>query len=133
LIRGKLQDALNIEADHIIAMIDARRMEAYCTTYSTKEKDYSASMPVVFEEGSFQHLERHSESIAVCGNGAEKWCDFIRSKTYTLLSKKTSALFMGELAFEKFESGEFDDLARVSPEYIKPPNITLSKKKFGLL
>lgn len=133
LIRGNKSDALHIKADYIISMVDARRMEAYCTTYSIADNQYSEAIPVVFDKDSFDEIARQGGKIAVCGNGAKKWCDFIENEKYVLLSQKTSATYMGELAFEKFESGEFEDLARVSPEYIKPPNITLSKKKFGLL
>lgn len=131
LIRGQLAAAEVLGASHVIAMIDARRMEAYCTIYQIANKSYTLPTPVIFGKDSFHELAGAS-SIGVCGNGSEKWCRFIQSPLYYQLAKKTSASFMGEIVYERFIQGSFDDLARVSPEYIKPPNITLSKKNFGI-
>ena len=132
LIHGQVPEAMEKGASHIIAMIDARRMEAYCTIYDIDGLSYSIPTPVIFDKNSFRELA-HVPTIAVCGNGSKKWCDFIEDARYISLATSTSATFMGALALERISKGSFDDIARVSPEYIKPPNITLSKKNLGLL
>lgn len=132
LIYGQLKEAHKIGASHIIAMIDARRMEAYCTIYDISSLTLSVPTPVIFDQDSFEELRPYN-TIAVCGNGAKKWCEFIDDGRFVPLATATSATFMGEIALERFSRGSFDDVARVSPEYIKPPNITLSKKNLGLL
>ena len=128
LLDGVLEKANEHHCSHSIAMIDARRMEAYCTTCQIDSAETSECQPVIFTESSFAVLEKTSRPIGVCGTGAAKWLNFRNSAQYVLLSPRTDARFMGRLALRRFEEKIFDDLAYTIPHYIKPPNITTPKK-----
>lgn len=128
LLDGTLEKAKEHHCSHSIAMIDARRMEAYCTTYHIDSAETSECKPVVFTESSFEALEKTPQPVAICGSGAAKWQNFRQSSRYILLSTRTDARFMGRLALRRFEEKIFDDLAYTIPHYIKPPNITNPKK-----
>lgn len=133
LIDGNLEKAKNLNCHHLIAMIDARRMEAYCTVFNTEGPVPLECKPVIFEKDSFSAVETISGHIGICGNGALKWKNFRDSDRYKILSESTDARFMGRLALRRFEEKTFDNLAYTTPLYIKPPNITNSKKnRWGL-
>lgn len=128
LIDGNLHEAKELNCHYLIAMIDARRMEAYCTLYNAESYLPGECKPVIFEKNSFETIENISGDIGICGNGALKWKTFRDSDRYKLMSERTDARFMGRLATRRFEENKFDDLAYTIPFYIKPPNITNPKK-----
>jgi tRNA threonylcarbamoyladenosine biosynthesis protein TsaB len=129
LISGQIQTAVAQHCTCIIGMIDARRMEAYTTVYDVKKHTYTDSTPTLLDENPFTELETKHSRIALCGNGAEKFYQICQKDIYILLDVKTTSRWMGALAFERFTSRSFDDVAYITPVYIKPPNITESKKK----
>lgn len=128
LIDGNLDNAREWHCQHVIAMIDARRMEAYCTLHTIESSKTGESQPVIFKKDSFNSLETETGYIGICGNGALKWQSFRDSDRYKVLSERTDARFMGRLATSRFKENRFDDLAYTIPHYIKPPNITNPKK-----
>jgi tRNA threonylcarbamoyladenosine biosynthesis protein TsaB len=106
------------EADFLCPMIDARRMEVFTAVYS---KDLEVVMPpcnMILDENSYQTLLKKN-TICFFGNGSEK---FFRAFPHDQASFKKiffSAADMAKLAFKKFESGDFEDLAYCEPFYGK--------------
>ncbi|MBK8623561.1 MAG: tRNA (adenosine(37)-N6)-threonylcarbamoyltransferase complex dimerization subunit type 1 TsaB [Saprospiraceae bacterium] len=129
LIRGQIPSAERNNCTCIIGMIDARRMEAYTTVFDIKQQIFTESIPTILDDHPFTELENNHPHIALCGNGAKKYYELCLKNRYVLLEEKTTARWMGVLAQERFTARSFDDVAYTTPIYIKPPNITESKKK----
>ena len=110
-----------------VPMIDARRMEVYYTIYDYKLRPLVDTDNLVLTPDVFHELD--SESVIYCGDGAHKMSELLRSEGHQIISSHPRAENMAALAFAKFEKEEFEDLAYFVPFYLKPPNITKSKKK----
>ncbi len=110
-----------------VPMIDARRMEVYYTIYDHKLRPLVDTDNLVLTPDVFHDL--HSESVIYCGDGAHKMSDLLVSDLHQIINSQPRAENMAAMAFAKFEKEEFEDLAYFVPFYLKPPNITKSKKK----
>ena len=110
-------------------MIDARRMEAYFNLYDGKGNSLSEPMAKVIDSQSFDGYFKNGKTIVFCGNGAEKFGNTILNEYAIFHPLECSALFMPELSIVHFQDEIFEDVAYFSPLYLKPPNITISKKR----
>ena len=111
--------------DLVIPLIDARRSEVYYNIYN---KDFSPQIEttnLVLELNSFQNLK--AQNLILTGNGALKAQEII-SIDHQSYPSEASAEYMAPLSYEKFKVQDFENLAYFSPFYLKPPNITKSKK-----
>lgn len=99
-------------------MIDARRMEVYCTVI---DSNAFVRMPVeakVVDEHSF--LEFAAEPMVFFGNGAMKCATVVKHPDASFLDQvNPSAVILGEIASRKFGMNEFEDLALFEPFYLK--------------
>ncbi len=108
--------------NHILycPMIDARRMEVYCTIFDEKIKQIRETRAEIINENSFiQYLERNK--IVFAGDGALK-CRSLFDKhpnAVFLENFKTSSKFMITLSEEKFSQKKFENLAYFEPYYLK--------------
>ena len=100
-------------------MIDARRMEVYTALYNLRgEKIEDVNARIIREDTFSKYLEQHQ--IMFFGNGSTK-CKTILNHPNALFNGplKNSARFMLELAENKFNSEEFEDVAYFEPFYLK--------------
>lgn len=118
-----------------IPMIDARRNEVWTGIYDARLQPVSPAQPLVLENNSFVDYVKAYISInnytmpIVSGNGAHKLLTVTFYENTVLISiKKCSARYLSFLAHEKFQVADFQDIAYFEPLYMKPPNITMSKK-----
>jgi tRNA threonylcarbamoyladenosine biosynthesis protein TsaB len=115
-----------LEEEVAIGIIDARRMDAYVYI-----KKYGLNFPSTFktiDEDFFRELNAHS---LVLGGDATSKCIQILEKLaipFKILTTKSSATLMIGLALEAFHKNNFSNHLILEPNYIKDPNITLSKK-----
>lgn len=109
--------ALNVEKNAVlIPMIDARRVEVFCSVHQSGRRIKDVHSRVLDEE-PFHEIE--AEKVYYFGDGANKAQDYLnRSWTY-LLEPKTSAQNLIPLAWEKFRKKEFEDVAYFEPSYHK--------------
>jgi tRNA threonylcarbamoyladenosine biosynthesis protein TsaB len=110
-------------------MLDARRMEVYHAIYDSQLNEIQKPTPLIFEE---EVLNDYSgQKLLYFGDGAEKGIEFLNDPKHQFIDDvKTSALGMGELAFEKFQKNDFEDVAYFEPFYLKDVRVTVSKKKY---
>ncbi|MFT4032337.1 MAG: tRNA (adenosine(37)-N6)-threonylcarbamoyltransferase complex dimerization subunit type 1 TsaB [Siphonobacter sp.] len=117
--------------DHLLCpMIDARRMEVYCSIYEAQTlqliQDTKAE---IVTEASFTELYR---PIVFFGDGAAK-CKGILSKLTGAIFPDTeiypSAKTIGLLATEAAKQQQFEDLATFEPYYLKEFIGTIPKTK----
>ena len=110
---------------HIIPMIDARRDEVYYKVMDDKGTEIEKTSFKVLDRQSFIHYSE--DNVLVCGNGASK-AKKLMTNSFEYYPSKACARHMGQLSYAKFEQNSFEDIAYYSPNYLKPPNITQSKK-----
>jgi tRNA threonylcarbamoyladenosine biosynthesis protein TsaB len=110
-------------------MLDARRMEVYHAIYDNNLVEVQETKPLIFEEGVLAGYT--DKKVLYFGNGAAKGQEVLNNENFHFIAGiETSALGMGELAFDKFEKEIFEDVAYCEPFYLKDVRITVSKKKY---
>lgn len=103
----------------LVPMLDARRMEVYCMQVSSASEIITETEAKIIDEGSYAK-ELEKGQIIFFGNGADKCSEVIRHQNAVFLNHiHTSAVHMGELAYEKFVINDFEDLAYFEPFYLK--------------
>lgn len=109
-------------------MIDARRMEVYTAFYNAKAelvKDISAD---IIDENSFTN-ELSEQEIVFFGDGSGKCKDVITNENGIFLDDiNATAVGMIELAEDKFNKNELEDVAYFEPFYLKDFVATTPKK-----
>jgi tRNA threonylcarbamoyladenosine biosynthesis protein TsaB len=109
----------NPQQAHLCPMIDARRMEVYCLITDAALNIIHPTEAKVIDEDSFrEYLEKNA--IAFFGDGSDKCKEKITHQNAHFVSgvyPKASQL--GQMAFEKFQKKEFEDLVSFEPHYLK--------------
>ena len=101
-------------------MIDARRMEVYCSVYDYKNKIVLATEAKIIDEQSFSDL-LNQYIIYFFGDGAAK-CEGALGQhlnARVINDFENSASHLTNLAFEKFKNNQFEDVAYFEPFYLK--------------
>lgn len=100
----------------LIPMIDARRLEVFCSVHQNN-KTLEPVHARILDEQPFAELS--STEVYYFGDGAEK-AQAILPKTFTYLpNPKTSAQNLIPLAWEKYKNNQFEDVAYFEPAYLK--------------
>lgn len=101
----------------LMPMIDARRMEVYLAGYDLNLNKTIPTKPVILEDSFYKTLKLPT---FVCGNGASKIEPSFFNSVITFIPNLTfSAKHLGQLAFQKFENKQFEDVAYFEPVYLK--------------
>ena len=101
-------------------MIDARRMEVYTALFDVDIKTIRPTAAEIIDEHSFSDFTG-KHPILFFGDGAEK-CRIVLNKnleTHFLPDFLNSASHLTELAYQKYISQEFEDVAMFEPYYLK--------------
>lgn len=100
-------------------MLDARRMEVYCTLF---DEDLNVVQPTeakVIDEKSFSD-QLNQRIIFFFGEGSDKCKDTIKNPNAKFISGvKPTAPVLGELGYQKFLAADFEDLEHFEPFYLK--------------
>jgi len=110
----------------MIPMIDARRMEVYYNVYDALLVPQQETTNLVLESDSFESYK--GKKVLFCGDGAYKMENFVLDSAWSIAPSIASAQFMTLLAHNKYLKEDIEDTAYYVPFYLKPPNITKSKK-----
>ncbi|MFV0593571.1 MAG: tRNA (adenosine(37)-N6)-threonylcarbamoyltransferase complex dimerization subunit type 1 TsaB [Draconibacterium sp.] len=110
-------------------MIDARRMEVYTAVFNPKGEKIREVSAEIINENSFSDL-MNKKKILFFGNGAEK-CKATLTHPNAVFEgpSKTSARFMQKLSENKFNQGEFENVAYFEPFYLKDFVATIPRNK----
>ena len=118
------------EAALYCPMLDARRMEVYTRLFDSKNNPVTKTSSEVIAGHSYLNYFASEKKIFFCGNGAEKCRQVIVSPLAVFSSiTSCSARFMISLASQAYDKRKFADVAYYAPQYLKEPNITVSKKR----
>jgi len=127
LAHATIQKEKNLEA-HYVPMIDARRMEVYCSTFDSKGKEIESTNAKIIDETSFQDYFSTQRTIIFSGNGAEKCKETLQS-SYAIFSEvNCKATHLVIPALQKYKENIYEDIAYFSPQYFKSPNITTPRR-----
>ncbi len=111
----------------IIPMIDARRQEVYYNIYDAELNAGIETTNLVLDDSSFEAYE--DKTIIFCGDGAHKMRDLVPKEADWMINPSIpQAKDMAALAYDRYKAGKLEDTAYYVPFYLKPPNITKSKK-----
>ena len=108
---------------NICAVIDARRMEVYNLISDASLNPLKTITADIITEDSYNQFD----PFIVCGDGSEKLQEIWKERNCTFdLDIKSSATGQVEIAFNKFNQGQTEDLAYWEPFYLK--DFILGKK-----
>jgi tRNA threonylcarbamoyladenosine biosynthesis protein TsaB len=100
-------------------MLDARRMEVYCTVLDTAGKTISPTEAKIIDQDSFADLLQH-QKIVFFGEGAGKCQSLLQHENALFLDNVLPmADSIGKLAYTRYENQQFEDLAYFEPLYLK--------------
>ena len=117
------------DAGLIIAMIDARRMEAYTAVYNANNELVKAVSATVFEDAYFEeYLEKGK--VYFIGNAVDKLQTVLQHENAVFLEETLpSASEMSKLAHDKYKKNDIEDVAYFEPYYLKDFVVTPPKKR----
>lgn len=113
----------------VVPMIDARRMEVYCSVFDNYGKKIVPNEPKVIDNQSFNNFFETNQRLVFCGNGAAK-CERVLTNVFSRFRADVvcSARHLPPLSNHAFLARQWQDLAYYAPDYGKAPNITVSTK-----
>ena len=113
----------------VIPALDARRMEVYSCVYNNNYQEVRETRAEIINEESFVEYLGENE-VYVVGSGAEKCRGVLQHPNFIFdESVVPSAEDMVSMAFEKYESKQFEDVAYFEPYYLKDFVLQQKKKK----
>lgn len=113
----------------VIPVLDARRMEVYSCVYDNNYQEIRETRAEVINEESFVEYLGENK-VYVMGSGAEKCRGVLQHPNFIFNeSVVPSAKDMVSMAFEKYKSKQFEDVAYFEPYYLKDFVLQQKKKK----
>ena len=101
---------------HIIPMIDARRMEVFAAVYNSESSRVKPISADILDENTYSEFE----PFVACGDGAEKMKSLWENRNITFATEiLSSARGQVKIAYQKFEQKAFEDVAYFEPFYLK--------------
>lgn len=120
------------ESELLCPMIDARRSEVYCTVLSRKREPIWPVQALIVEKDTFDSLLTDN-NLVLFGDGSVKFRSLFEDiDTIRFIDIEPDAEQIGELAWEKFQQKEFEDIAYFEPYYLKDFKPGISKKRLTL-
>jgi len=102
----------------LFSMIDARRMEIFGSIYDCNEQALTEEQAIVLDTPYLSSLVKKGKIYCV-GSGASKVGQILVDEQIQVLNCQYSVVEMLEMAMIKWKKQDFEDLAYVSPTYIK--------------
>jgi tRNA threonylcarbamoyladenosine biosynthesis protein TsaB len=111
---------LTVADGYIVPMLDARRMEVYTMVVDAAFKVKKPVWAEIITETSFKE-ELAKQKVHFLGNGAPKCKEVIKNSNAVFHEDilLPSANEMSFMAYEKFKTGNFEDVAYFEPFYLK--------------
>jgi tRNA threonylcarbamoyladenosine biosynthesis protein TsaB len=111
-----LAHQINTNDAFIVPVLDARRLEIYCTVLNYKFETISPIEAHILSENSF--LE-HTNPLIFIGDCISKCQEIITYSNAQFINSYPSAKEMCNLSFQKFKNNEFENCAYFEPFYLK--------------
>jgi tRNA threonylcarbamoyladenosine biosynthesis protein TsaB len=126
-LKSIAQQVKEDEADFIIPVLDARRMEVYSCVFDKALNEVRETKAEIIDEHSFEVFTAKGKIILI-GSGAEKCKEFLQHHPNVVFKKDAvpSAKDMALLSYKKFKANKFESVAYFEPFYLK--DFILQKK-----
>lgn len=110
-------------------MMDARRMEVYCSVYNNQLNEIIPLQALVLNEESIKTFDLN-KPIYFFGDGMPKAKELLQTIPHSFFidDVTASASHMIDLAYEKYQAKQFEDVAYSEPNYLKEFFFTTAKK-----
>ena len=104
----------------IVPMIDARRMEVYSAVYDSEKKRVSEIEAIVVDDQYYSNF-RSEKKLVLAGDGADKCQALFQNESSIIIQTSfvPQAEFMAELAEQKFQNSDIENVALFEPFYLK--------------
>jgi tRNA threonylcarbamoyladenosine biosynthesis protein TsaB len=111
------------------SMIDARRMEVYTAIYNDQNKMIEPITAKIIDENSFSDYLK-KDKIIFFGDGAAKCKEVLGKNDNAIFSDEglPSAQYINQIALEKFNAQNVENVAYFEPYYLKDFIATTPKK-----
>jgi tRNA threonylcarbamoyladenosine biosynthesis protein TsaB len=121
------QQVKDDDADFLIPILDARRMEVYSCVFDKALNEVRETRAEIIDENSFEVFTAKGKIILI-GSGAEKCKEFLQHHPNVVfkIDAVPSAKDMALLSYKKFKANEFESVAYFEPYYLK--DFMLQKK-----
>lgn len=128
-LKSMASQSISEEADYIIPLLDARRMEVYSRVFNSQHNEVRETKAEIIDSASFAaYLEKGK--VLLMGSGAEKCKEPVKHKNLSFdTAVVPSAKQMAILSFEKYYADDFEDVAYFEPYYLKDFVMQTPKKK----
>ena len=119
LVLAHLASNAGHQADFFVPMIDARRMEVYNAIYDNNLREVRKTQAEIIDTSSFLPFLEKGRTLFF-GDGSAKCKETITHPNAVFISDiQSSVQSMPQLAFSKYQSKEFEDIAYFEPFYLK--------------
>lgn len=124
-ISGELSDKTLL-----FPMIDARRQEVYTQVLGSQAQVIETTKALIVDATSFDSYLAEGYHLIFFGSGADKFEEQFQENPaiQVALGFDAKASFQDALSYEKFQAGEFEDVAYFEPYYLKDFMVTAPKK-----
>lgn len=111
----------------LVPMLDARRMEVYTATFGADMSLITKTHAKILDDNSFVETLNENK-VFFFGDGSDKFKSLISHGNAKFIPDiSPSAWAVGELAFKKLLSEDFEDVAYFEPFYLKEFRATVPK------
>lgn len=118
LLAHRALQTLDQDAVQIFSMLDAKRMEVFGGVYDTSLNEIQAEQAFEINENLLKSLLSKGKVVCI-GSGITKTKTILEDEKIQFLEEHYSMHDLLALAKVKWEKNQFEDLAYVSPRYLK--------------
>ncbi len=118
LLAHRALQTLDQDAVQIFSMLDAKRMEVFGGVYDTSLNEIQAEQAFEINEDLLKSLLSKGKVVCI-GSGITKTKTILEDEKIQFLEEHYSMHDLLALAMVKWEKNQFEDLAYVSPRYLK--------------
>ncbi|MDU8886620.1 tRNA (adenosine(37)-N6)-threonylcarbamoyltransferase complex dimerization subunit type 1 TsaB [Yeosuana sp. MJ-SS3] len=114
-----LSHQIRIEKGKIVSMLDARRLEVYSAVFDSSHIQIRDTQAEIVDTNSY-NIYLDKGKVFFIGTGVQKTKELLNHTNAIFIEDKLpSANEMSELSYQKFKTGEFEDVAYFEPYYLK--------------
>ncbi|RDY58764.1 tRNA (adenosine(37)-N6)-threonylcarbamoyltransferase complex dimerization subunit type 1 TsaB [Flagellimonas nanhaiensis] len=116
------------EGEIIIPVLDARRMEVYSAVFDSDYHEIRGTRAEIIDENAFSEYVA-KQKVHIVGSGAAKCKEVLEHSNFHFdNSVLPSSRQMAILSHEKYQAGQFEDVAYFEPYYLKDFVVHTKKK-----
>jgi tRNA threonylcarbamoyladenosine biosynthesis protein TsaB len=110
---------MNFTNAHLVPMLDARRMEVYCSVFNSEMEEVIPTNALILDDNSFSEI-LEERSVVFFGDGSDKFMSLTKSSNaFFVKGIVPKARNIGALALVMYEERKFENIHSFEPFYLK--------------